>query len=262
MQVRDFAAEAVLIAGGGRAILLQLAHPAVGHGVANHSDFASRPLDRLHATLTYVYAVAFGTPEDVATVVRRVNRAHGPVHGTRDDRSPAYNAFDPELQLWVAATLYDSAIMVRELVFGPLTDSELDALYAQYADIGTTLQMPATLWPPDRAAFNRYWEEHLGALAPDAVTRDAARRLLYPPVGPVLFRSFMPLVRLLTVGLLPPRVRELYGLRWTPELERRFRRVFRIVSMVYPRLPRRLRHWPKNHYLRALRASADVRRVR
>jgi uncharacterized protein (DUF2236 family) len=257
----DFAAEAVLIAGGGRAILLQLADPAVGHGVAHHSDFASRPLDRLHATLTYVYAVAFGTPGDIAAVVRRVNRAHGPVHGAADDGSPAYNAFNPALQLWVAATLYDSAMAVRELVYGPLTDVELDELYAQYADVGTTLQMPATLWPPDRAAFNRYWQEHLDRLATDTTTRGAARQLLYPPVGPVLFRGFMPLVRLLTVGLLPPRVRELYGLRWTPNSERRFTRVFRIVSVVYPRLPRRLRHWPKNHYLRALRASAEGPRV-
>jgi uncharacterized protein (DUF2236 family) len=254
----DLAAEAVLIAGGGRAILLQIADPAVGHGVARHSDFASRPLDRLHATLTYVYAVACGTPADIEAVVRRVNRAHAPVHGAGDDRSPGYNAFSPDLQLWVAATLYDSAMTVRELVFGPLADAEADGVYAQYADLGTRLQMPATLWPSDRTAFTRYWQEHLDRLATDATTRAVVRQLLYPSVGPLLLRAVMPLGRLLTVGLLPPRVRELYGLRWTPALERRFQRVFRLASLVYPRLPRRVRQWPKNHYLRALRASAGA----
>jgi uncharacterized protein (DUF2236 family) len=252
--ISELAAEAVLIAGGGRAILLQIADPAVGHGVANHSDFASRPLDRLHATLSYVYAVACGTPDDVDLVVRRVNRAHAPVHGPGGEHSPAYTAFSPELQLWVAATLYDSAMTVRALVFGPLTDSELDDAYAQYADLGTRLQMTAALWPPDRAAFERYWQEQVDHLRTDAATRAVARKLLYPATGPVLFRAAMPLARLLTVGLLPGRVRQLYGLNWTPGLQKRFDRVFRITAVVYPRLPRLLRHWPKNHYLRALRS--------
>jgi uncharacterized protein (DUF2236 family) len=258
VRLSDLASEGVLIAGGGRAILLQIADPAVGHGVADHSDFASRPLDRLHATLTFVYAVACGTPEDVEIVRRRVNRAHGPVHGAGDAHSPAYNAFDPELQLWVAATLYDSAMAVHELVFGPLADSDADTIYAQYADLGTALQMPAALWPRDRAAFNRYWQERISGLTTDAATQAVVRQLLYPRTGPMLLRAAMPLGRLVTVGLLPARVRELYGLSWNRTLQKRFDRVFRLIAVVYPRLPPRLRYWPKNHYLRALRESAAL----
>jgi uncharacterized protein (DUF2236 family) len=258
VRLSDLASEAVLIAGGGRAILLQIADPAVGHGVADHSDFASRPLDRLHATLTFVYAVACGTPEDVEIVRRRVDRAHGPVHGAGGASSPAYNAFDPELQLWVAATLYDSAMAVHELVFGPPADSDADTIYAQYAGLGTALQMPAALWPRDRAAFNRYWQERISELTTDAATRAVVHQLLYPRTGPALLRAAMPLGRLVTVGLLPARVRQLYGLSWNRTLQKRFDRVFRLIAAVYPRLPRRLRHWPKDHYLRALRDSAAV----
>jgi uncharacterized protein (DUF2236 family) len=258
MRLSDLASEAVLIAGGGRAILLQIANPAVGHGVADHSDFASRPLDRLHATLTFVYAVACGTPEDVEIVRRRVNSSHGPVHGAGDGRSPAYNAFDPQLQLWVAATLYDSAMAVHELVFGPLADSDAEPIYTQYADLGTALQMPAALWPRDRAAFDRYWQERISGLTTDAATRAVVRQLLYPRSGPVLLRAAMPLGRLVTVGLLPSRVRQLYGLSWNRTLQKRFDRLFRLIAVVYPRLPRRLRHWPKEHYLRALRDSPVV----
>jgi uncharacterized protein (DUF2236 family) len=262
VRLSDLASEAVLIAGGGRAILLQIANPAVGHGVADHSDFASRPLDRLHATLTYVYAVACGTAEDIEIVRRRVNRAHAPVYGTGNPNSPAYAnspayyAFDPELQLWVAATLYDSAMAVHQLVFGPHADSDADAVYGQYASLGTSLQMPADLWPPDKAAFNRYWQERIAELRTDAATRAVVRQLLYPRTGPLLLRAVMPLGRLVTVGLLPPPVRQAYGLSWNPTLQKRFERVFRFIAAVYPLLPRPVRHWPKNHYLRALRASA------
>ena len=86
--MRDVAAEALLVAGGGRAILLQIAHPAVGRGVADHSDFASDPLGRLRATLTFVYATVYGSPDEVAAVQRAVNRAHASVPGSPNSASP------------------------------------------------------------------------------------------------------------------------------------------------------------------------------
>ncbi|PPF88689.1 hypothetical protein C5B96_02335, partial [Subtercola sp. Z020] len=75
----DIAAEGILLAGGGRAILMQIANPAVGAGVAAHSGFADRPLERLANTVTYAYATVFATPVELAAVVRRVNHAHAPV---------------------------------------------------------------------------------------------------------------------------------------------------------------------------------------
>ena len=254
------AGEAILIAGGGRAILLQIANPAIGHGVAHHSDFTHRPLDRLHATLTYVYAVSFGTPEELHAVRRRVNQAHAAVRSAHTDSDasaehPAYNAFTPELQLWVAATLYDSAMTVHNRVFGPLSDADADAMYHDYAALGSELQVPTALWPTDRAAFTVYWNEQLGQLRTDAITRDVAAQLLHPRSGPVWLRAAMPLGRLLTAGFLPPDVRDAFELPWTPRDQRRFDRLMRFSSVVYPALPRAIRHWPKNHYLRALRAS-------
>lgn len=255
MGMRDIAAEAVLIAAGGRSILLQLADPAIGHGVAAHSDFASRPVDRLRGTLTYVYAIACGTTEEVAAVTRRVNRAHAPVRGHGGEDAPAYNAYTPELQLWVAATLYDSAITLHELINGPLEDAVADQVYQEYAGLGTALQLPGGLWPEDRAAFRLYWRERLALLRTDATTRAVARKMLHPRTGPVWLRLSMPLGRLLTTGLLPVEVRALFELPWSPRAQRRFDRVLRLVVVVYPALPRRLRHWPKDHFLRSLRAS-------
>src|SRR5215217_2093592 len=160
----EYGAEGILLAGAGRALLLQLADPAVGRGVDEHSTFVGRPVNRLKGTLTYVYAIVYGTDEQVTEVRRRVNRAHVPVRRDDTEKSPGYNAFDPELQLWVVATLYDTAITIIEKIYGPLDDESADAMYQDYARIGTALQVPPGMWPEDRAAFGRYWSERISML--------------------------------------------------------------------------------------------------
>jgi len=251
--IRDIAAEGLLIGAGGRAILLQLANPAIGHGVANHSSFALHPLDRLNGTLSFVYAIVLGEPDLAALVIGRVNRAHIPVHS--DGSSPKYNAFTPELQLWVAATLYESAAHLHGLIYGPLDEDIADEFYREYSRIGTALQMSPELWPSDRTAFRRYWNEQIGLLTTDAATRAVAHELLHSRTAPLWFRAALPLARLMTAGLLPPTVRPLFALSWSSRHQRCFDRVLGGIRVIYPRLPRKLRQWPKNHYLRSLRAS-------
>ncbi|MHC5797634.1 oxygenase MpaB family protein [Lacisediminihabitans sp. FW035] len=242
----DIGAEAVLLAGGGRAILLQLANPAVGHAVADHSDFAAEPLRRLRNTLTYVYALVFGTPHQVAAVTAMVQRAHAPV------RSATYDASDAGLQLWVAATLYETAATLHERVFGPLDEASAERVYQDYANVGTALGMPAALWPADREAFGRYWREQLAGLEVDDRVRSVAIQVLRPASGPLWMRAVMPVARLATAGLLPPALREAYALPWDARRQRRFDRLMGVTTRVFPRLPTRLRHWPKNHLLRRL----------
>ena len=250
-RLADIGAEAALIAGGGRAILLQLANPAIGHAIARHSDFARDPLTRLRHTLTFVYALVYGTPDQRARATARVNRAHAPVVST-DDETPSYRATDAGLQLWVAATLYDTATQLHELLVGPLTDAELDAVYADYEVVGTALQVPPGIWPRDRAAFDEYWQAQLAQLTVDDEILRMTRALLHPRSGPVWLRAGMPLGRLLTAGLMPPFLRPAFGLPWGPRRARRFRMALRTLSAVNRMLPRRLREWPKNYLLRRL----------
>jgi len=255
MLKNDILGNAVLIAAGGRSILLQLADPAIGHGVADHSDFARRPQDRLNNTLGFVYATVFGTADEAAAAARRVNHAHVPVRSEGSAGAPAYSAFTPALQLWVAATLYDSAVSMHELVYGPLDDPLATELYTEYRRLGTALQVPVELWPPDRAAFRVYWDQRLTELKTDAATRAVAHDVLYSRTGPLWIRAGLPLGRLMTTGLLPPTVREMFGLEWSAPRQRRFDRMLGVIRMVYPPLPLFIRHWPKNHYLRVLRGS-------
>jgi uncharacterized protein (DUF2236 family) len=247
LRLADIGAEAALLAGGGRAILLQLANPAVGHAVADHSNFADDPLRRLRNTLTYVYALVYGSPAQVAAVQAMVQRAHRPV------RSDSYDASDARLQLWVAATLYETAASLHARVFGPLDEASADRVYRDYAVVGTALGMPSDLWPVDREAFRLYWEAQLAQLEVDERVRAVAAQVLHPQSGPVWLRTIMPVARLATAGLLPPALREAYALPWDDGRRRRFDRLMDVTARVYPLLPVRLRHWPKSHLLRRLR---------
>lgn len=128
--MQKIVAEGILLAGGGVAILLQVANPGVGAGVNNHSNFAYRPIDRLRTTMSYVYTMAFGTPAEKRTIIGMVHRAHAPVEGKSE--GVEYNANDPELQLWVAATLYAAGVDIYEkvgLVYcGWVSDTNADSV--------------------------------------------------------------------------------------------------------------------------------------
>ena len=254
--MRRLAREAALLAGGGRAILLQVAHPAVAQGVADHSDFSSRPLDRLRATLTYVYAVTFGTPEEARAVSSMVTDVHRKVAG------PGYRATDPGLQLWVAATLYETATLIHGELFGRLDPETAERVYRQYAVLATALQVPDELWPADRAAFDAYWRHMIATIEVGDAAREIAHDLLHPTQAPLFIKVGMPLERFLTTAWLPERIRQAYGLDWDERHQRRYALMVRAGGPVYRRLPLLLREAPKNFYLRDLRrrlaAEADV----
>lgn len=249
------AREGILIGGGARAILLQVAHPAIARGVAEHSDFARHPMDRLHATLRYVYAISLGTPEQAAWVADTVNAAH------RSVRGPGYRADDPALQLWVGATLYDTAMLIYQRIFGPLPGDVADAAYRQYARLATALRMPPEMWPPDRAAFADYWQHMLDTVRVGDDARRAAHDLLHPTTVPRAVRAAMPLNRFLTAAWLPPRLRAAYGLRWDALRQRRYEALMTLTAISYPRVPGWLREAPARSYLRRLHRRMEAERA-
>jgi len=258
VDVRDIAAEAVTLTGGGRALLLQIAHPAVGRGVVEHSDFASRLMDRFDGTMLYLTASMFGTPDEVRAMRRVVNRAHAPVRGGREgEAGPAYNAYDPELQLWVAATLYQTMMELHRRVFGPLTAAEADSAYSEFTLAFSNLQLSRTQWPESRAGFDDYWERMVAALRVDDDVLLVSRQILYPRGVPWWLRPALPAIRLLTAGLLPEPVRRQFRLRWNPSRQRRFDRMLRWVALLYPRLPLRIRHLPRDRYRAKLRRAVQ-----
>ncbi|WP_348788638.1 oxygenase MpaB family protein [Leifsonia sp. NPDC080035] len=257
--LRRIAAESLVVAGGGCALLLQIAHPAIGRGVAEHSDFANRVMDRFHATMVFLTAGLFATPEEFATVRRRVNRAHVPVRGTADGAGPAYNAFDPSLQLWVSATIYHTMMDLYARVHGPLEPQAAEEAYNEFRELGVNLQVPPERWPATLDDFDVYWQDMIAGLRVNDATLAVSRQILYPRGVPGWMRLLLPDVRLVTAGLLPASVRESFGLPWTEKQQDRFERRMRLTAAVYPRLPARLRHASRDAYLRRLRRAARAR---
>jgi uncharacterized protein (DUF2236 family) len=215
--------EAMLLLGAGpRALLLQLAHPGVAAGVADHSDFRADPWARLEGTLRSYLRIVYGTGTAARAEIRRLNELHRTITG------PTYRARDPELSLWVHATLVDSTIVVADAWLEPLSRERRARYYTETMPIGRAFGIPASLLPENIDAFEAYVA---GALAPDGpihvdpTARELAHAVLHPPLGPVIpALAAVPSVAYAwtlwpAVGLLPPSVREAYELPWGP-LER------------------------------------------
>ncbi|GAA4600989.1 hypothetical protein GCM10023107_55070 [Actinoplanes octamycinicus] len=173
---------------------------------------------------------------------------------------PGYDAGDPGLQVWVNATLFDTATLLHQRLFGPLPPADLDVCYQQYSVLATSIGCPEDAWPADRDAFGRYWDQMIRTLPVGAPAREIATALLRPRNLPVALRPGIPLHRFVTVGLLPAPIRAGYGFTWSARQQRRLDRALSVTSAVYPRLPVRLRHGLKDHYLRDLRQRMAGRR--
>jgi uncharacterized protein (DUF2236 family) len=179
-----------------------------------------------------------------------VNRAHAEVYST--PASPVeYNAFDPDLQLWVAACLYKGGVDFYRTFIGEMDEQDADRHYREAVVLGTTLQVPAEMWPPDRAAFDRYWQQQLDKVHID----DTVRAYLYPiavgrirgvPLPAVVRRQPEKLGLLITTGFLPQRFREEMHLAWDAAKQRRFDRLIAVLRTVNNMLPRFIRRFPFN----------------
>ncbi|WP_431710234.1 oxygenase MpaB family protein [Glutamicibacter uratoxydans] len=254
----SIAPEASLLLGAGRAILLQLADPRIGIAVVRHSNFVDNPMSRLHNTLAYVYALGAGNAAQRAVVIDYVNKAHKPVHAPRDDiaGTPAYSARDPKLQLWVAATLYESADVVAQQTLPRLTQVEQDELYREYVCLGQALQMPDSMWPADRAAFRNYFERSIKELQVGPEVSEAAEQLFRGHNTPWWVRIFLPLAKDLTIALLPQRVRELYGYQLTTRVRVTATVILKLVGGANRILPKFVRHAPMRWSLRRIDGGA------
>ncbi|KAK8872527.1 hypothetical protein PGQ11_003041 [Apiospora arundinis] len=246
--------EGIILGGGAVAILLQVSNPGVGAGVNEHSNFAYRVQDRLRSTMTYVYCMSFGTPAEKQQLADMITRVHADVRGVvteGPDRGQTYSALDPGLQLWVAATLYATAIDVYQRVFGAIEDpAEHERIYAEYAVLACALQVPPDMWPRTRADFWRYWDREVDRLVVTSHARAVGKDLLSLRQAPWYLRLFLPAVRVVTAEWLPPRIREEYGCK-------RRRKTYRLMEMTvratYPALPTKLRTLPVKVYLNDMR---------
>jgi uncharacterized protein (DUF2236 family) len=243
--------EGVLLAGGLRALLLQLAQPAVGHGVAQHSAFETDPLARLSGTLSFVYVVAAGEEDLVRRVARAVGRAHRQVV-SGPDAAVAYDARDPALQFWVAATIHDTAIRIAEAVWGPLPPALADELLALDGRLATVLGLPVADWPRTRAEFDERFAAAAVGLRFDDTTIPVVQALVAARATPRWLRLLMPAYLRTTLRTLPALRPALAPLAGGPDLLPLARR----LAPLYRFLPRTLRTLPARRVLAAARRAS------
>ncbi|KAL4800183.1 hypothetical protein BDV19DRAFT_398808 [Aspergillus venezuelensis] len=245
--IQKVVSEAIILGGGAAAILLQVAHPGVAKGVNYHSSFATRPVDRLRTTMTYVYSMLFGTPAEKKKIIELVHRAHSTVQG------PDYTADDPGAQLWVAATLYAVAIDLYEQIFGVMSEDQAEQVYREYVVLGASLRVPPEMWPKDREAFWIYWDEQLASFEICDEAKNVAHDLLYNPKLPFYFKMMMPTLRLMTAELLPPKLRDEFGLKSTKGRKRLYKSTMVLTKATYPFVPKVIRTYPVRFYMKDMR---------
>jgi uncharacterized protein (DUF2236 family) len=244
----------VLLLGWGRAILMQFAHPLVARGVAEHSAFRAEAFGgwrRLHRTLGAMLALTFGEADDARRAAGRINAIHARVHGrlpAAEGGLPAgtpYSACDPALLGWVHATLVDSFLGAYELYVGPLSPAERDAYCAESAAIEPLLGIPRGRLPRTVADLRADVALRLesGEIRVTDTARELARQVLFPPRSAPAWPA-LAVLRLATVGLLPPPLRAQYGLPWDARRARALRVSAAVIRGVLPAVPPVLRHWP------------------
>lgn len=213
--------------GGGAAVLLQVAHPLVACGVVEHSGYDRDLWRRLARTLRALYLVAFGDRAEAEQAGAAVQAVHARVHGrTQTQLGPfppgtRYSATDPELMLWVHATLVHSSLAAYERFVEPLTPIERERYHEEMNVVAVLFGTPTTVLPGSYREFRSYFGAQVRS---DSITvtepaRAVADVILAAPL-PAPLRLLAPAHRLATARILPARLRAEYGVPWTSLRER------------------------------------------
>jgi uncharacterized protein (DUF2236 family) len=219
--------EILLMLGGARALMLELAHPLIAAGVARHSDFQSRPLRRLTHTVRTMVMLTFGDSRMAQTAARHTHHCHALVQGTLGETvgmlpaGTAYDANDPALRLWVFATLIDTTLLVHDEFVRPLTPAEKSAYYEDSKRLAGMLGVPSSVMLADYAAFQAYVSAMIGG---DTLAVGAqAQAIMQALFGHPLFGPVARIGSYAGMGLLPDHLRAAFGFRWDARDQRRLR---------------------------------------
>lgn len=233
--------EPIFVLGGVRALLLQVAHPAVADGVARFSNFKADPFGRGYRTFAAMATIYFGSRTQAEKTAQHLWRMHS---GIRGEAPNTYSANNPDLLLWVLATLTDTTLRVYERM--PLPDLPLDwreRFYEESKIAARLLGIPDEVYPPDLRAFEAYFKTMLEGdlLGSTGTCREVAQSIVQHPRAPKKW------VNLLAAGWLPAPLCARLGIEVGNEAEAKLERLLRRVVRVYRLIPKSLRWNPAYH---------------
>ncbi|WP_420750781.1 oxygenase MpaB family protein [Rhodococcus sp. O3] len=233
-------------AGAAANVIMQLGWPEVAYGVmeskVTSGSLVHHPWKRARTTTQYLAVAILGTDEERLAFREAVNGAHRQVRS--DETSPVkYNAFNRELQMWVAACLYVGIEDSYQLLHGTLDEEQIEDFYSTASKLGTTLQVTEDMWPATRADFERYWNRGCERVVFDETTKQFLQDLVgLKMINWPMRIMFGNLLKFLTIGTLPPYFREQLGYSWSEDDRRRFEHLFVFVSFVNRFIPKFIRH--------------------
>lgn len=229
--VRRLHRERLVLFSGVRALLMQACDPLAVVGFQRHSIIFDDPQTRLQRTDEWMSRMYFGTQDEAEEAGRVVRAMHRRVKGKTPakygpiPKGTPYDASDPELGLWVLATLADSALVYYERIFGALAPEERERYWSEYRQVGELLGLPPDSMPATHPQLKQYIETRLGdgsLWISEERRKQAERMILEPPYSGWLRLAVIPVtetVRLISTGLLPPEIRRLFGFSWDPGRE-------------------------------------------
>jgi len=241
---------------GQRALLIGALEPLTYTGTMLSTAAGDHPFTRLARTAKIQETVFLGTKAEADKALAAVHRLHERIKGELPEAAgahpagAAYSAFDPELMLWTLAVIADSGRAMYEAMVRPLSPQEREALWQDYVRFGELFLLPRDAVPATYREFDAWFAGKLAS--PDLHATEHALEMA--PL--VAFRQPVPLParlnletqNLIIKGTLPPRVREIFGIRWTPARERAFRSVTAAHRRARPAFPRRLRRGRNDYF--------------
>jgi uncharacterized protein (DUF2236 family) len=257
----------------GSAFVLQVMHPTIGTVVAQRSTYRSDPWGRAERSFASVQTWVYGGQAAVEEG-RRLRAMHKDLSAC-DETGRRYRALTPEPWAWVPLTAFHAVSMYsRYFLPRPLTEEELDQVYAEILQMCRILQVREDLLPPTRAAYWTYYDDMIAnTLQNHPTAHDVlalAARTPAPPVLPApLRRLWFPaglahgeFNRLVMVGTLPPAARDKLGLTWSRYDEARLRAVGAMAGRANAALPERVKYLPLAYEARrAARAAQRFERT-
>jgi uncharacterized protein (DUF2236 family) len=244
-----------MMLGGGRALILQVAHPVVAEGVARFSNYEQAPWQRLVGTLDLYLRVVYGGPDETpAEAGERLRALHRRIKGV-DAHGNHWHALDPAAFHWVHATLVQSMVEMHDRFGEPLTTLDRELFYEEMCEVAKLYGLRERDMPANWTAFEAYFEEMVRAELRDSELLQNVIRTVFNPAKPPLAPLPDPvwnlvsmpgsqLIKLVTIGSLPPLLRDRFGLRWTRERALALRAQQEAIRRVFPLLPDRLRLMP------------------
>ena len=247
----DRAGDARGFLSAGYALILQVAHPTVGAGVSEHSDFQSDPWGRLFRTLDFVNVTLYGGPEAAAEMCRRVREMHKKIKGVKPDGT-RYHALEPDAYAWVHATLGEAIVSGHRNFGRPMNAVEVREFWVQWRGLGRLLGVRERDLPETWDGFRGYFGEMLGKLEHTQAVDDVLDGLANPTPPPVsgALRAAARVAgipaahvsALATVGQLTPELRHRLGIPWSRSKQLQFRALGRASRAVTPVMPKSLRN--------------------